>query len=414
MTNDSLRKLFPMLASDLVYLDNAATAQRPFTVINAVNDYYTKFNANVHRGVYQLSQHATDLYEQARTASAKFLNAASEKEIIFTTGTTDSINLVVNGFAEKMLQAGDVIAVTRSEHHSNFVPWQQLAIRKQAKFEIIELNDDFEIDTVSLNRVLALKPKFLAIQHASNVTGVIHPIKSIAKLFADIGCTVVVDAAQSAAHMQLDVQYLGPISFLTLSGHKVFGPTGVGILWGKKDLLEQVQPQRYGGNMIEFVQDQSTSFAELPARLEAGTPNIAGVIGLKAAFETIQAIGWNKIKACEADIQTFMNDELMKIDGVRTFGLNAADRLPVYSVALQGVHAHDLATYFDMHKIAVRAGHHCAHPLMRKFQLPATCRASFAFYNTIDEGKAFLNALQGAKKFFAKKNDVEGARRVVS
>jgi cysteine desulfurase/selenocysteine lyase len=403
-----VRKDFPNLdrmidGKPLVYLDNAATSQRPKKVIDMTVRYYSQMNANVHRGVYQLSQEATDAFESVRGKVARWIGSSSEREIIFTKGTTESINLVASTYGDSNLQEGDVIAVTRMEHHANFVPWQQLAKRKKAKFEIIELTQDWRLDPKEIDRVLAMKPKILALTLLSNVTGVENPISSVASRFKMVGTTIVVDAAQGVAHGEVRIDRLGPIDFLAFSSHKVCGPTGVGILWGREALLEKMPPYQLGGNMISHVGDEDSEWNDLPHRFEAGTPNIAGVIGLGAAIDYLETLGRVRIEEYEKKLTHYVLQELKKIEGVRLIGpIDPHHRAPIFSVAVEGVHAHDLATFFDMRGISVRAGHHCCHPLMMKLSLPATCRASFSFYNTTQEADLFLNALRDAPRFFAR------------
>lgn len=406
---DVIRAEFPVLSRNqngkrVVYLDNAATSQRPKRMVDAMNRYYLEYNANTHRGVYQLSQEATDAFEQVRAKVMRFINAQSEREIIFTKGATDSINLLAYSLGELVLNPGDTIAVTRMEHHANFVPWQQLAKRKKLNFEIIELTDDLRLSAEEVNRVLAKKPKILAVTGLSNVTGVENPIASLASRFSMVGTVIVVDAAQAIAHAELDIQKLGPIDFLAFSSHKMCGPTGVGVLWGKLSWLEKMPPYQLGGNMIEHVSDFDTTFNEVPHKFEAGTMNIAGVIGLGAAIDYLDTLGRERISKYEQELTGYVLKKMELVPNVRLLGpRDPHHRAPIFSVAIQGVHAHDLATFLDMQGIAVRAGHHCAHPLMQKLGLPATCRASFAFYNTLEEADLFLAALQESQKFFSKK-----------
>ena len=407
--NHLVRKDFPNLervidGKPLCYLDNANTAQRPKKVVDAVVKYYTHFNANVHRGVYTMSQEATDAFEAVRGKVARLIGANTEKEIIFTKGTTEAINLIAYSFGEGAIQAGDVIAVTRMEHHANFVPWQQLAKRRGARFEIIGLTDDLRLDPKEVDRVLALKPKMLAISMLSNVTGVVNPIQSLAARFKMVGTTIVVDAAQGAAHGEVLLERLGPIDFLAFSSHKICGPTGVGVLWGREELLEKMPPYQVGGNMITHVGDYESEWNDLPHKFEAGTPDIAGVIGFGAAIDYLETLGRVRIEEYERKITEHVLNELKTVPGVRLIGpTDPHHRAPIFSVAIEGVHAHDLATFFDMQGIAVRAGHHCCHPLMMKLSLPATCRASFSFYNTLEEADLFIKALREAPKFFARK-----------
>jgi len=404
-----IRKDFPNLerkfdGKPLIYLDNASTSQRPKKVVDATIRYYTEMNANVHRGTYQLSQEATDAFEAVRGKVARWIGAPSEREVIFTKGTTESINLVAFSLGEMMIKEGDVIAVTRMEHHANFVPWQQLAKRKKARFEIIELTKDWRLDPKEIDRVLALKPKILAITMLSNVTGVSNPISSISSRFKMVGTTIVVDAAQGMAHGEVHLERLGPIDFIACSSHKLCGPTGVGILWGREELLEKMPPYQLGGNMIIHVGDLDSEWNELPHKFEAGTPDIAGVIGFGAAIDYIETLGRVRIEEYEKKLSEYVTSELKKIDGIRLIGpMDPHHRAPIFSVAVNGVHAHDLATFFDMRGISVRAGHHCCHPLMMKLELPATCRASFSFYNTLEEADLFLTTLRDAPRFFARK-----------
>ncbi len=403
-----IRKDFPNLdrtfdGKPLVYLDNAATSQRPKKVVDATIKYYTHMNANVHRGVYQLSQEATDAFEAVRGKVARWIGAPSEREVVFTKGTTESINLIASTYGEANISEGDVIAVTRMEHHANFVPWQQLAKRKKARFEIIELTNDWRLDSKEIDRVLALKPKILALTMLSNVTGVSNPISSLSSRFKMVGTTIVVDAAQGIAHGEVTIDRLGPVDFLVFSAHKVCGPTGVGILWGRETLLEKMPPYQFGGNMISHVGDFDSEWNDLPHKFEAGTPDIAGVIGLGAAIDYLETLGRVRIEEFEKKLTHYVLHELNKIDGIRLLGpTDPHHRAPIFSVAVDGVHAHDLATFFDMRGISVRAGHHCCHPLMMKLALPATCRASFSFYNTTEEADLFLNALRDAPRFFAR------------
>lgn len=407
--NDLIRKEFPILSrvidgKPLCYLDNAATSQRPKKVVDAISKYYLEQNANVHRGVYHLSQGATDAFESVRGKVVRFIGASSEREVVFTQGTTSAINLVMNSFGGSRIREGDVIAVTRMEHHANFVPWQQLALQKKARFEIIELTPDLRLDPKEVDRVLALKPKILAVTLLSNVTGVTNPIASIAARFKMVGTTVLVDAAQGIAHGDVSIERLGPIDFLAFSGHKLCGPTGVGVLWGREALLESMPPWQFGGNMISHVGDQTTEWNELPHKFEAGTPDIASVIGLGAAIDFFETMGRSRIREYEDRITRHVLEGLSVVPGIRLLGpRDPHHRAPIFSVAIDGVHAHDLATYLDMEGISVRAGHHCAHPLMMKLGLPATCRASFSFYNTVQEAEILLSALRNAPLFFARK-----------
>jgi cysteine desulfurase/selenocysteine lyase len=407
--NSLIRKDFPILSrvidgKPLCYLDNASTSQKPKKVVDAISRFYLESNANVHRGVYHLSQEATDAFESVRGKVMRFLGARSEREVIFTRGTTDAINLAASSLGEMAVSEGDVIAVTRMEHHANFVPWQQLAKRKKARFEIIELTPDWRLDPREVDRVLALKPKILAVTLLSNVTGVTNPVASLAARFKMCGTTILVDAAQGIAHSEIKIDHLGPIDFLAFSAHKMCGPTGAGILWGREALLEKMPPYQLGGNMISHVGDHDSEWNELPHKFEAGTPDIASVIGLGAAIDYIETHGRTRIEEYEQSITDRVLSKLIAIPGIRLLGpSDPHHRAPIFSIAIDGVHAHDLATYLDMEGISVRAGHHCAHPLMFKLGLPATCRASFSFYNTMDEADLLVSALTGAPSFFARR-----------
>jgi cysteine desulfurase/selenocysteine lyase len=408
--NELIRRDFPILSrvidgKPLCYLDNAATSQRPKRVVDSILKYYLEQNANVHRGVYHLSQEATNAFESVRGKVARFIGAASEREIVFTKGTTEAINLVMSSFGGMRVEEGDVIAVTRMEHHANFVPWQQLALQKKARFEILELTSDWRLDPKEVDRILALRPKILAVTLMSNVTGVTNPIASIAARFKMVGTTILVDAAQGIAHGEVSLERLGPVDFLAFSGHKLCGPTGVGVLWGREALLESMPPYQFGGNMISHVGDQVTEWNELPHKFEAGTPDIASVIGLGAAIDYFETVGRARIREYEDQITRYFLQGIADMPGIRLIGpRDPHHRAPIFSIAIDGVHAHDFATYLDMQGISVRAGHHCAHPLMMKLGLPATCRASFSFYNTLEEAERLLDALRKAPGFFARKS----------
>ena len=393
-----IRKDFPNLertfdGKPLVYLDNAATSQRPKKVIDATIRYYTQMNANVHRGVYQLSQEATDAFEAVRGKAARWIGAPSEREVIFTKGTTESMNLIASTFGEANIKEGDVIAVTRMEHHANFVPWQQLAKRKKAKFEIIELTTDWRLDSKEIDRVLALQPKILAITMMSNVTGVSNPVSSIASRFKLVGTTIVVDAAQGIAHGEVTLDRLGPVDFLSFSAHKVCGPTGVGILWGREALLEKMPPYQLGGNMISHVGDFDSEWNELPHKFEAGTPHIAGGICLGEAIRFLSSQDLDAIQKHEKYLADYAQDMLDTFEGVRIIG-EAKEKTSVVSFVADKIHPFDIGTLLDKQGVAVRTGHHCTQPLMDFFKIPGTVRASFAFYNTKEEVDVFIAAVE--------------------
>ncbi|ANJ69492.1 cysteine desulfurase [Latilactobacillus curvatus] len=384
----------------LVYLDNAATTQKPQAVIDRLVAYYQNDNANVHRGVHTLAERATAQYEAARTKVQTFIHAAASAEVIFTKGTTQSLNWVAGSFGPTVVEAGDEIMISVMEHHSNLVPWQQLAQKTGAKLRYIDLLPDGQLDLESARQVIGPKTKIVSLAHASNVLGVVNPIKTIAALVHAQGGYMVVDGAQAVPHMMVDVQALDA-DFYAFSGHKMLGPTGIGVLYGKQALLEQMPPVEYGGEMIDFVGLQSSTFKELPWRLEGGTPNIAGAIGLGTAIDYLTQIGMDHIQAHEQALVTMALPQLQAIDGLTIYGpQDAAQRTGVIAFNLDNLHPHDLATALDMEGVAVRAGHHCAQPLMQWLNVAATARASFYLYNTEADVKTFVTAIQAAKEFF--------------
>lgn len=384
----------------LVYLDNAATTQKPQAVIDRLVAYYQNDNANVHRGVHTLAERATAQYEAARTKVQNFIHAAVSAEVIFTKGATQSLNWVAGSFGPTVVEAGDEIVISVMEHHSNLVPWQQLAQKTGAKLRYIDLLPDGQLDLESARQVIGPKTKIVSLAHASNVLGVINPIKTIAALVHAQGGYMVVDGAQAVPHMTVDVQALDA-DFYAFSGHKMLGPTGIGVLYGKQTVLEQMPPIEYGGEMIDFVGLQSATFKELPWRLEGGTPNIAGAIGLGAAIDYLTQIGMDHIQAHEQALVTMALPKLQAIDGLTIYGpQDAAQRTGVIAFNLDNLHPHDLATALDMEGVAVRAGHHCAQPLMQWLKVAATARASFYLYNTEADVETFVTAIQAAKEFF--------------
>lgn len=403
-----VRAQFPILSTKvrgrpLIYLDNAATLQKPRSVIEATQRFYGEQNANVHRGVHWLSQVASEAYESVRGKVSAFVKGSKENELIFTSGTTAAANLVASSISD-WVQEGDSIVVTRMEHHSNFVPWQQLAKRRGANFKIVDLTSDLRIDLESLKTALSSKPKVLSFTLMSNVTGVITPARQIAEMAKAAGAWVFADAAQAAAHLPLNLADLGPIDFLAFSGHKLGGPTGTGVLWGRETILKKLPPYQFGGDMIRIVEDQDTQWNELPWKFEAGTPNIAGVIGLGVAIDYLMSVGMESIAAHERELAQAALARLQRIPGLKLFGPSTAEnRGAVLSFTLEGVHPHDLATFLDVEGIAVRAGHHCAQPLMRSLGLPATTRASFAFYNTLGEIDVLAAQLEKAPAYFGQR-----------
>lgn len=400
-----IRQDFPILFQEvndepLIYLDNAATTQKPKQVLDAVEDYYLQNNANVHRGVHTLSERATQQYEAARETVRAFINAASTREVLFTRGTTTSLNWVARGFGEVVIEPDDEIYLTPLEHHSNIVPWQQLAKRKKAKLIYLPLTEDGSVDLEAAKALITKKGKLLAVTQASNVMGSINPIKELADMIHAVDGYIVVDGAQSTPHMQVDMQAFDA-DFFAFSGHKMSGPTGIGVLYGKEPLLEMMEPIEFGGEMIDFVYENDATWTELPWKFEAGTPNIAGAIGLKAAIDYLNNIGMANIAAQEQSLISHILPKLQAIDGLTIFGpTEAHKRTGIITFNIDGVHPHDVATGFDMEGIAIRAGHHCAQPLMRHLDVPATARASFYFYNTLEEADQFLDSLVKVKEFF--------------
>ncbi|MEY8537094.1 cysteine desulfurase [Lactococcus muris] len=382
----------------LVYLDNAATTQKPQQVLDILTKYYEHDNANVHRGVHTLAERATADYEAAREKVRKFIHAASTKEVLFTRGTTTGLNWVTK-FAEQVLTAGDEIIISVAEHHSNFVPWQQVAEKTGALLKIVYLKDG-ALDIDDLKEKLTAKTKFVSLTHASNVLGSITPIKEIAELIHHYGAYFVVDGAQSVPHMKIDVQDLD-VDFFAFSGHKMCGPTGIGVLYGKETLLDQMNPIEFGGEMIDFVYESHSTWTELPWKFEAGTPNIAGAIALGAAIDYLEAIGMDNIHRYEQELVAYVMPKLKAIDGLEIYGPEAVEeRSGVIAFNIQGLHPHDLATALDMEGVAVRAGHHCAQPLLNYLGQSSTARASFYIYNTKEDCDKLVDALLKTKEFF--------------
>lgn len=385
---------------DAVYLDSAATSQKPQAVIDALVHYYTRQNANVHRGVYTLAEQATEAYENARQTVADFIHAEDTANIIFTRGTTESLNWIAQSWGGTHIQAGDEIIITIMEHHSNLVPWQQLALRTGAKLRYVDINDQGLLDMTAYRAMLSARTKIVAVTQVSNVLGTINPIQEIGQLAHAAGAILVVDGAQSAPHMPVDVQALGA-DFFAFSGHKMLGPTGIGVLYGKMALLEAMPPIEFGGEMISKVEKFQTTWADIPWRFEGGTPNIAGAIGLAAAIRYLQAIGLDKIRDHERALTAYALDQLKAIPGLTIYGpQDAAQRGGVIAFTLNGVHPHDLATVLDTQQVAVRAGHHCAQPLMQRLGVVATARASFYLYNGQADVNRLVAAVNEAKEFF--------------
>jgi cysteine desulfurase/selenocysteine lyase len=398
------RRDFPILArtvrdgKKLIYLDNAATTQKPRSVVAATNRYYEEENANIHRGIHFLSETATKLYDAARDKVAVFINAEHAHEVIFVRGTTEGINLVASTYGRTHLSAGDEIVVTEMEHHSNIVPWQVLCERAGARLRVAPITDEGELRLDEFERLLGPRTKLVAIVYVSNALGTINPVKEIIERAHARSIPVLIDAAQAAPHVALDVRALD-CDFLAFSGHKVYGPTGIGVLYGKERLLDAMEPYEAGGDMIRSVTFEKTTFNVLPFKFEAGTPNIQGVIGLGAAIDYVSSVGLAAIAEHESRLLTYATDALRSMEGVRLVG-TARQKAGVLSFTVDGVHPHELGTALDMEGIAIRAGHHCAQPVMARLGVQSTARASFAMYNTIDEIDAFVMALEKTRSFF--------------
>lgn len=396
---EKIRANFPILKRTikpgipLVYLDSTATAQKPLCVIEAMDNYYRRSNANIHRGVHTLAEEATGEYEKAREKIQRFINAHSTREVIFTRNTTESINLVAQSWGRANLVPGDLIILTEMEHHSNLVPWQILAAEKQIRMEFIPVNPDGSLDLENYQTLLGQSPKLVAFSHMSNVLGTINPAKKMVEMAHQAGALTLIDGAQSVPHFAVDVQDLD-VDFLAFSGHKMCGPTGIGILYGREYLLEKMPPFLGGGDMIRKVQLRSFSTNDLPHKFEAGTPSIAEAIGLGVAVDYLTSVGMETIASHEHRVTQYAMERLIEVEGLQIFGTQIEQRGGVISFTMDGIHPHDVAQILDLDGIAVRAGHHCAMPLHQKFNLPATTRASFYLYNTMEEVDALVAGLQ--------------------
>lgn len=400
----AIRQDFPTLdqqifGEPLAYLDNAATSQKPIQVIEAVADYYRHDNANVHRGVHQLSQRATDAYEGARSKVRAFINAESDKEVVFVRGATEAINLVAQSFVRPMLEEGDEILVSHMEHHANIVPWQMVCEQTGAKLVVIPMTEQGELDLSTLDDLLGPQTKIMAIGQVSNALGTINPVRSMIEKAHAKQIPVLVDGAQAVPHMPADVQDLD-CDFYVFSGHKMFAPTGIGALYGKQALLEAMTPWQGGGDMILSVSFDNTLYNDLPYKFEAGTPHIAGAIGLGAAIDYMQSVGIEALADYEHSLLAYATQEMSALEGIRIIG-TAEHKASVLSFMIDDVHPHDIGTIFDQQGVAIRAGHHCAQPVMQFFGIPATARASFAFYNTMEEVDALVKATQKVQELFA-------------
>jgi cysteine desulfurase/selenocysteine lyase len=397
------RKDFPILdvtvhGRPLVYLDNAATTQKPTTVIEAMHSYYSEKNSNVHRGVHHLSQVATAMYEAARDRVASFINASDSREIIFTRGTTEAINLVAYSFGQRFRE-GDEIIISTIEHHSNIVPWQMLCERSGAVLRVIPVDDDGDLDLEAYAALLGPRTKLVSVVHVSNALGTVNPVREMIRMAHDAGARVLLDAAQSIQHLPIDVQEMD-CDFLAFSGHKLYGPTGIGVLYGKRELLESMPPWQGGGDMILTVTFEKTTYNQLPYKFEAGTPNIAGAIGLAAAIGYYQSLDLDAVMAHENALLEYATRRMLDVTGLSIVG-NAKVKASVASFTLCAIHPHDIGTILDNHGVAIRAGHHCAQPTMKRFNIPATARASFALYNTTHDVDALLDGIQHVLEVFA-------------
>lgn len=400
----SIRNQFPILAREvkgkpLVYLDNAATSQKPTVVIDALTEYYAGYNANIHRGIHTLAEEATAAFEATRETARHFIGASSTEEIIFTRGTTEGINLVASSWGRANLQPGDEIIISTLEHHSNIVPWQMIAAEKGALLKVVPISDEGEFMYEAYEHLLSAKTKFVSLVHVSNALGVINPVKRVIDAAHAVGALVLIDGAQSSVHLDINVQELG-CDFFAFSGHKIYGPTGVGILFGKKAVLEAMNPYQGGGEMIREVSFNGTTYNDLPYKFEAGTPNIADVIALKAAFDFITGLGKAAIAQHEHALLTYATHQLKDIPGLRIIG-DIENKVSVISFIMDGIHTQDIGILLDNQGIAVRTGHHCTQPLMNRLGISGTSRASFAVYNTMEEVDALVKGLLKVKKMLA-------------
>lgn len=398
-----VRRDFPILGrrvngKKLVYLDNAATSQKPNSVIRAISRYYKQENANIHRGVHYLSGLATEEHEQARQSVREFLNAADQREIIFVRGTTEAINLVAQSYGRANVGAGDEVLITAMEHHSNIVPWQMLCEEKGAHLKVAPINDRGELILDEFQKLLGPRTKIVAVTHVSNALGTVNPVKRVIEMAHALNIPVLIDGAQAVPHLSVDVQALD-CDFYAFSGHKLYGPTGIGVLYGKAALLEAMPPYQGGGEMIRSVTFAKTTYNDLPFKFEAGTPDIAGAIGLHAAIQYVNGLGLNRVAAHEHELLAYATEALSAMDGVRLIG-TAAEKAGVLSFVLDDIHPHDIGTILDQEGIAIRTGHHCAQPVMERFGIPATARASFAVYNTKEEVDALAAGIRRVQEVF--------------
>ena len=403
MLSEEIKKDFPILEnSNLTYLDSGATTQKPKQVIEKIEEFYNKYNANPHRGAYSLSVEATNEYESARAKIAKFINASKPEEVIFSKNATESLNLIAYSYGLENLKKDDEVVISIMEHHSNLVPWQKMTKAKNAKLKYMYVNDNYEIFDEEIETKITKNTKIVGITYVSNVLGTINPVKKIIKQAHKMGAVVVVDASQSIPHMKLDVQELDA-DFVVFSGHKMLAPLGIGVLYGKKSILDKMTPFLMGGDMIEYVYEQETTFASLPNKFEAGTQNVEGVIGLAAAIDYIEKIGYEKIQEIEKEVVGYAKQELAKLDFLETYYTkNDENHMGVISFNIKGVHPHDTASVLDSYNVAVRSGNHCAQPLLRYLGKDSTCRASFYIYNTKKDVDNLVEALNKTYNMFKK------------
>ncbi len=404
MLQSEIKSDFPTLnqkinGNDLVYLDNAATTQKPNSVINSVNEYYKKTNSNIHRGVHTLSQEATEKYENARMKIAKFINSTTEKEIIFVRGATEAINLVANSYVRPLLQPNDQIIITEMEHHANIVPWQIICKEKEAELKILPMNSKGELIVDELEKIITKKTKFMAINHVSNSLGTINDVRKIVEIAHKHNIRILIDGAQAVQHIPIDVKEIDA-DFYCFSGHKIYAPTGIGVLYGKKKLLDEMPPYQGGGDMIKSVTFEKTIYNDVPNKFEAGTPNISGAIGLGTAIDYIQDIGIDNIAKHESDLLNYATEKIKEIKGVKIIG-NAKDKASVLSFTMENIHPHDIGTIMDSHGVAIRAGNHCTQPVMDFYSIPATARASFAIYNDKTDVDKLISSVKKTMEVFA-------------
>ena len=406
MSNE-YRKDFPLLQQEmnghpLVYLDNGATTQKPAAVIDAVNTYYSRYNANPHRGAYDLSVKATDLYEHARKRVKTFINARHGYEIVFTKNASESLNLLAYSYGMHFVEAGDEIVISIAEHHSNLIPWQQVAKARGAVLKYMYLDDDGRIAAAEIENKITARTKIVAVTHVSNVLGIVNPVDAVVKNAQSVGAVVIIDGAQSVPHMKIDIQALDA-DFLVFSGHKMLSPMGIGVLYGKAELLDKMPPFLFGGDMIEYVEEQDATFAPLPAKFEAGTQNVGGAVGLAAAIDYINQVGFVEIERREKELIAYAVAKLKELPYIELYGCtDLKDKTGVITFNIKDIHPHDVASILDADGVAIRAGHHCAQPLMKYLKVNATCRASFYFYNTraeIDQLLASLQKVRGVMGF---------------